>query len=278
MSIKRKRSNCRQHSVLPSAGSRMEKRMKQLSIAVVTGASSGMGREFVRLLDRELSTLDEIWVIARRGDRLRELSDTVKTTLVPIELDLSDPDAAAVLGSRLKEKKPRVKVLVNSAGFGKIGRIKDLPVSDQLSMLRVNCLALTEITCLMLPFMTGKSRIINLASAAAFLPQPGFSVYAASKAYVLSFSRALNRELAGTGTVVTAVCPGPVKTEFFELAEQTGVVPLYKRLVMADPVKVVEKAFRDSVCGKPVSVYGIPMKGFQLITKLLPHEKFLQLF
>lgn len=250
--------------------------MNQLSIAVVTGASSGMGREFVKLLDRELHTLDVIWVIARRGDRLKELAKSVKTKLVPIELDVSAPEAAKVLTDMLKEKKPQIKFLINSAGFGKIGKIKELPMTDQLSMLRVNCLALTEITCLMLPYMAKKARIINLASAAAFLPQPGFAVYAAGKSYVLSFSRALNQELKATGTVVTAVCPGPVKTEFFDLAEQTGTVPLYKKLVMADAKKVVEKAFHDSIRGKSVSVYGIAMKGFHIITKLIPHGVFLK--
>ena len=144
--------------------------MNQLSIAVVTGASSGMGREFVKLLDRELSTIDEIWVIARRGDRLKELASEIKRKLVPIELDLASPEALAVLTYMLKDKNPQIKFLINSAGFGKIGKIKELPMTDQLSMLRVNCLALTEITCLMLPYMAKKSRIINLASAAAFCP------------------------------------------------------------------------------------------------------------
>ena len=125
---------------------------------------------------------------------------------------------------------------------------------------------------MVLPYMAKKSRIIQLASAAAFLPQPRFAVYAATKSYVLSFSRALNRELADTGIRVTAVCPGPVRTEFFDLAEQTGTIPLYKKLVMADPVKVVEKAFRDSLAGKSISVYGGAMKGFQVLAKVMPHE------
>ncbi len=237
-----------------------------------------MGREFVKLLDKEPVTLDEIWVIARRGNRLKELSEEVHTKLVPIEMDLTGKEASGILTYLLKEKKPSVKFLINCAGFGKIGKIAKLPVEDQLSMLRVNCMALTEITCLVLPYMAKKSRIIELASSAAFLPQPGFAVYAATKSYVLSFSRALNRELSGTGIRVTAVCPGPVKTEFFELAEQTGTVPIYKKLVMADPVKVVRKAFRDSVAGKSTSVYGCSMKCFQILSKLVPHEIILKFF
>lgn len=252
--------------------------MKHTTIAIVTGASSGMGREFVKLLDKESVTLDEIWVIARRGERLKALAKEVHTKLVPIEADLSGSEASAVLDYMLKDKKPSVKFLINSAGFGKIGKINNLPLNVQLSMVKVNCQALTEITGLVLPYMAKKSRIINLASAASFLPQPGFAVYAATKAYVLSFSRALNQELAHTKIRVTAVCPGPVKTEFFNLAEQTGTVPAYKKLAMADPVKVVKKAYRDSIAGKNISVYGGVMKAFHVLTKLIPHELILKFF
>ena len=231
-----------------------------------------MGREFVRLLDRELVCLDEIWVIARRGERLKEIAGEIRTKLVPIEMDVSGREARGILSYLLKEKKPKVKFLINCAGFGEIGTVVSLPLEGQLSMIKVNCLALTEITGMVLPYMAKKSRIIQLASAAAFLPQPRFAVYAATKSYVLSFSRALNRELADTGIRVTAVCPGPVRTEFFDLAEQTGTIPLYKKLVMADPVKVVEKAFRDSLAGKSISVYGGAMKGFQVLAKVMPHE------
>lgn len=251
--------------------------VNSLKIAIITGASSGMGREFVRLLDRELVCLDEIWVIARREERLKELAKEVGTKLVPIEMDVTGKEAMGILSYLLKEKKPKVKFLINCAGFGKIGTVASLPLEGQLSMIRVNCLALTEITGLVLPYMAKKSRIIQMASAAAFLPQPRFAVYAATKAYVLSFSRALNRELADTGIRVTAVCPGPVRTEFFDLAEQTGTIPLYKKLVMADSVKVVEKAFRDSVAGKSISVYGGSMKGLQVLAKVLPHEVMLKL-
>lgn len=250
--------------------------MSRPKIAIVTGASSGMGREFVKIFDKELTSLDEVWVIARRGDRLRELADEVQIKLVPIELDVSEEGAAEILLKRLKENRPLVKFLVNCAGFGKIGKVTKLPMSEQLSMIKVNCLALTEITGLVLPYMAKKSRIIQLASVAAFLPQPDFAIYAASKSYVLSYSRALNRELKNTGICVTAVCPGPVKTEFFTIAEQTGTVPLYKKMVMADAEKVVRKAFEDSLAGKSISVYGFTMKGIHLLSRLLPHDLILK--
>ena len=167
--------------------------------------------------------------------------------------------------------------LANAAGFGKIGNVCDLPEKDQTGMVQVNCTALTAVTTMVLPFMPQNSRILQFASSAAFLPQPGFAVYAASKAYVLSYSRALNRELKSRKIFVTAVCPGPVRTEFFDIAQTTGEIPLYKKLVMADPGKVVAKAIRDSIAGREVSVYGIWMKVFWVLAKVFPHSLILDI-
>ena len=130
-------------------------------------------------------------------------------------------------------------------------------------MVRLNCEALCGVTSAVLPYMSRESRIIQFASAAAFLPQPGFAVYAATKAFVLSYSQALNSELKPRGITVTAVCPGPVATEFFQVASPSGILPLYKRLSMARPEKVV---------GKTISVYGPLMKAFFLLCRLVPHR------
>lgn len=242
-----------------------------MKIAIVTGASSGLGREFVRLMDKNLKSIDEIWVIARRMERLKELKEEVRIPLVPFELDLEQKDWIQPIEEALKEKKPQVKMLVNCAGFGKIGDWDKIPLEQEVGMIDVNCRALTAMTYLTIPYMAENSRIIQLASSAAFLPQPRFAVYAATKSYVLSFSQALNEELKGSGIAVTAVCPGPVRTEFFDIAEETGEVALYKKLVMADPAKVVRKAFRDSLQRRSVSVYGGIMKGFYWICKMIPH-------
>ena len=144
-------------------------------------------------------------------------------------------------------------------------------------MVALNCQALCAVTRLVLPYMAKNGRIIQFASAAAFLPQPGFAVYAATKSFVLSYSRALNSELKPRGICVTAVCPGPVKTEFFDIAETTGTIPLYKRLVMARPEKVAALALRESMMGKTVSVYGPLMKAFFLLSKILPHSLLLSI-
>ena len=144
-------------------------------------------------------------------------------------------------------------------------------------MVDINCRALTAVTHIVLPYITKKGQIIQMASSAAFMPQPGFAVYAASKSYVLSFSRALGCELKGRDISVTAVCPGPVKTEFFDIAETYEAVRLYKKLTMAKADKVVYQALVDAKHGRSVSVYGPLMKGFRVLAKFLPAD-FMMMF
>ena len=241
-----------------------------MQIAVVTGATSGMGREMVLQLSDHFP-FDEIWVIGRRMERLKELQKQTRITLRPFCLDLSRKEDLQVLDQALKEAGGEVKFLVNAAGYGKIGPVGSASFEEEMGMVRLNCEALCAVTRMVLPYMPHNSRIIQFASAAAFLPQPDFAVYAATKSFVLSYSRALGEELRDRDIYVTAVCPGPVKTEFFDLAETTGQIPLYKRLVMANPRHVVRKALNDSILGRPVSVYGLTMKAFRLLAKLAPH-------
>lgn len=243
-----------------------------MKIAVVTGASSGMGREMIIQLWEHFQGFDEMWIIARRKERLEELDNQVGVPLRKFALDLTRKDDLQILERALKEKEPQVKFLVNAAGFGKIGTVESLSLTDETDMVDLNCMALCAVTRMVLPYMSCNSRIIQFASSAAFLPQPGFAIYAATKAFVLSYSRALNEELKARNIYVTAVCPGPVKTEFFDIAETTGEIPLYKRLVMANPKRVVAKAVRDSVAGRDISVYGLTMKAFRLLCKVAPHR------
>lgn len=230
-----------------------------------------MGRESaIQLADRFGGNLDEIWLLARRRERLEEVAKHLPCPSRLFVADLAKEGAFVSLEQALEEKKPQVKWLVNAAGFGRIGEAQSLKIEDSLGMVNVNDRALVELTQLVLPYLANNSRILQFASAAAFLPQPHFAVYAASKAFVLSYSRALNAELSKRAIVCTAVCPGPVKTEFFDLAEQSGDIAFYKKLVMAHPRRVVSVAIRDSIVGKSVSVYGLTMKAFWLFSKLLP--------
>ena len=191
-------------------------------VAIITGASSGIGREFALQIAQRYRTIDEIWL--------------------------------------------------NAAGYGIAGHFENMTVDDVTGMLNLNCRALAAITHISLPYMSGPSNIINLASSAAFLPQPSFAIYAASKSMVLSFSRALNRELEEKGITVTAVCPGPVKTEFFDVAQKYTKSKPYKMILRADPVKVVKKALFDAYYMSDISVYSPLMKAFRLVSKYLPHS------
>ena len=248
-----------------------------MKIAVITGASSGMGREAVVQIADRFAGIDEIWMVARRKDRMEELEGHVPAVLRTFPLDITRQEDLEVLSGALKDEKPEVKVLINAAGYGKIGCVGDVSLEQETGMVRLNCEALCAVTHLVLPYMTRNGRIIQFASSAAFLPQPRFAIYAATKSFVLSYSRALGAELKKRGIYVTAVCPGPVKTEFFDIAETTGHIPLYKRLAMADPRKVVSLALRDSMMGKSISIYGVMMKGFYYLSKFLPHTWLLYL-
>ncbi|MCI8661687.1 MAG: SDR family NAD(P)-dependent oxidoreductase [Hungatella sp.] len=243
-----------------------------MKIAVITGASSGMGREAaVQIADR-FAGMDEVWLIARRKERLEELEGRLPARVRSFALDITSKDQRNRLREALEREKPDVKILVNAAGFGKIGKVGETDEDTECAMVRLNCESLCAVTHMVLPFMSPNSRIIQFASAASFLPQPKFAIYAATKSFVLSYSRALGAELKKRDIYVTAVCPGPVDTEFFDIAETSDQIPLYKRLVMANPKKVVRQALRDSYMGKSVSVYGWTMKAFWLLCKIAPHE------
>lgn len=249
-----------------------------MRIAIVTGASSGIGKEFVRQLESFYKGLDEIWILARRMERLEELKKETGTCLRIFCGDLEEALIYKQVQNRLENQNPDIRMLVNAAGFGKMGTVEEIAAADKASQLRMidlNCRALTEMTCLCLPWMSKGSRIINLASAAAFCPQSGFAVYAATKAYVLSFSRGLGAELRNRDIYVTAVCPGPVDTEFFQVSGTAD--SLMKQLSMAKPEAVVRQALLDARAKKDISVYGAAMKGAEAAAKLLPHTAVLSI-
>lgn len=250
--------------------------MVEKRIAIVTGASSGMGREFVRQIDRHTKTLDEIWVIARRRDRLQVLqSEIINVPVRILEMNLCQETGLNNLADLLKEEKPTVRILVNAAGVGRTGYFNEITRKEAEQMVDVNDKALVSVTHIVIPYMTRPGNIIQMASASAFLPQKEFAVYAASKAFVLSFSRALHAELKEKGIIVTAVCPGPVDTEFLDICNAGREEKPLKQLVTVKPESVVAKALRDAKAGKEISVYGMPMKMVYLAAKLLPHGLFL---
>lgn len=248
-------------------------------VAIVTGASSGMGQELVKMIDQLFNNIDEIWIIARRRDYLENLRREINKNTVIICEDITDHGFADRFAKMLRQEKPNVKFLVNAAGYGIYGEFADNATEVESGMIDTNCTALTTITSIVLPYMQARSRIINFASSAAFMPQPQFAVYVATKAYVLSFSRGLNAELNPKGIYVTAVCPGPVATEFFTIAESgQSKKAWFKDMLMANAGEVAKQALEDSINRKEVSVYGKSMKAFRVMTKLLPHSMLIKIY
>lgn len=253
------------------------KMKKKGNVAIITGASSGIGREFAVQIAQGYHSVEEIWLIARRRERLETLKKQLLGRRVKIfSLDLTEQEDLKQFGEVLEQEKPKVRIMVNAAGYGLIGKVESLGLEENTGMVDLNCRTLTAMTYMVLPYMTQNSNLIQMASSAAFMPQPKFAVYAASKSYVLSFSRALAREVEEQGVCVTAVCPGPVKTEFFDIAETYEAVKIYKKLTMAKADKVVRRALLDAKHKKTVSVYGGMMKGFRILCKILPHDWMLQ--
>ena len=251
--------------------------MKKKNIIIITGASSGMGKEFVKQCDLHFPNVNEFWLIARRIDKLNEIASSCRHKCKILNYDLSESQSIEKIQLMLQAEQPQITMLINSAGYGILGPFvnenpTDEMFNEQTGMVRLNCEALTAITYLCIPYMKRGSRIIQLASSAAFLPQPNFAVYAATKSYVLSFCRALNEELRSRKIYITAVCPGPVDTEFFERAEQGANRLFIKKFFNAKPNKVVAKALQDARNKKEISVYSLPMQAFFFISKLLPHK------
>ena len=258
--------------------------MTRKNIIIITGASSGMGKEFVKQVDARFPKVDELWLVARREEKLNDIASSCNHKCRVLAYDLCKRQAQEELEVLMAKEYPQITMLVNSAGYGILGPFCETQNADgssgsyktirtdQTGMVDLNCTALTFMTHLCIPYMKKGGRIIQLASSAAFLPQPKFAVYAATKSYVLSLSRALNEELYKDKIYVTAVCPGPVDTEFFERAEKGAERLFIKQFVMAKPDKVVAKALLDARSKKEISIYSLPIQAFCIISKLLPHK------
>lgn len=202
-----------------TADSRTTERAAGKRIAIVTGASSGLGREFIRQMDADNREYDEFWVIARRKERLEELQEGTRTPLRVLPYDLTDKAAIQEIRALLEEEKPDVRLLINAAGFGKIGSYAEIPLEQIDNMIDLNCRAAVDMSQICIPFMQENSHICEICSVAAFQPIQYMNVYAASKSFLYRYSRALRIELLPRKIYVTAVCPYWVKdTEFIPTA------------------------------------------------------------
>jgi short-subunit dehydrogenase len=248
------------------------------SIAIVTGASSGVGREFVRQFDQGAGgPLDEIWLIARRREVLEDIAATCKTATRVLALDLTDEASFETISAELDRGQPRVQWLVNSAGFGKFGDFNTVDEKDTRDMVKLNCLAVVESCYRVLPHMGPGSSIINLASIAGVIPQPRLSVYSATKSFVLEFSRTVDHELHGTGIHITALCPKFMHTGFLDKPNDSEVARKMCVIGFSPVDKVVRKAIRAAVLGRALCIPSADMWAAHIITKLLPSNVSMEL-
>ena len=227
-----------------------------MKIALVTGASSGLGREFVRQI-AEQGKVEEIWAIARRRDRLEALQSISAVPIRVLALDLTRPGDMEDLRNTLQDELPDIRILVNAAGMGRMGPTVDIPAKDNDAMIDLNCRAAVDVTDAAFPYLHPGSQVLEICSTAGFQPIPGLNVYAATKAFLLSYTQTLHYELSPAGIHVTAVCPYWVKdTEFIGIAEKGGHgfrhYPLASR-----SQDVVRRALRDSALNLRVSTPGL---------------------
>jgi short-subunit dehydrogenase len=242
--------------------------------ALITGASAGIGLELARLFARQRH---DLVLVARRGDRLREIAAELegeyRIAARVIVADLATADGPRRLFDELQERGIEIEYLVNNAGFGTFGPFAETDVQNTMNLVRLNIGALTELTALLLPAMIERNsgRVLNVASAAAFQPGPLMATYYASKAYVLHFSEALNEELAGKEVSVTALCPGPVRTEFQQVAgmETSGLV-LGKRLISVE--QVAEAGYQAMLRGKSYVIPGLGGKLLSVAVRFAPRR------
>ena len=238
-----------------------------MRIAVITGASSGIGREFVFAVDKA-ERYDEIWVIARRAERLEELKAKCRNPVRPVALDLAQESGVTAYRALLEQEKPELALLVNAAGCGVFGPFEEKDLDALLHSARLNALALTAMCHVSLPYMKSGSSIVNMGSNSSWQPVPYQAVYGASKSYVLSLSRAIGRELRPRGVHVMCVCPGWIKTEFQQHASHDEYIRYVDRWY--GPEEVAAQAMEDLKKKKTVSILGAPVRRQVKLVKHLP--------
>ncbi|MCC8151270.1 MAG: SDR family NAD(P)-dependent oxidoreductase [Lachnospiraceae bacterium] len=273
-----------------------------MRIALITGASSGMGSEFARCIDRTEKEIDAIWLVARRRERLEEVARQLAHPAKVIPMDLTKAESADALEDLLRGSEAdnrmetacsgtgfcggtvQVGIFVNCAGYAKIGNYEKVSRYDSNQMIDLNCKAAVNTTLAVLPYMRAGDRILELCSTSSFQPVPHLNIYAAGKAFLYSYSRALRMELLPRGIMVTAVCPWWVAdTEFLPTAMDNAANPDYEKsirgfLLPSRKDRVVRRALQASRMGFAVSTPGIMCFLHRLFSKLIPRTGMLYLW
>lgn len=242
-----------------------------MKTAIITGASAGLGVEFVRQLEGAFPEVECVWLIARSEQKMQEAAKALQRARAKIiPLDLCDEGSFAQLEQLLAAEKPEVTLLVNNAGCGYLGNVGEGALDLQTRMVDLNVRALTAVTHLVLPYVAQGGRIINLSSIASFCPNPRMTVYSSTKAYVSSFNRGLSVELKPRGITVTAVCPGPMATEFLDVGGIAGNSKTFDILPYCDPAKVVAGAYKAAKAGRAVHTPRGFFKFYRVLAKIVP--------
>ena len=216
-----------------------------MKTAIITGASAGLGTEFFRQAAEVFPEIECFWLIARRRERLEQMAaDCTERQVVCLPLDLCDPMSFAVLAEKLATERPEVTLLINNAGCGYLGNLGEMETATQTRMVDLNIRALTAVTNMVIPYMPEGGRILNVSSIASFCVNPRMTVYSSSKAYVSSFTLGIDEELRPKGISATAVCSGPMKTDFLDIGGITGNSKMFATLPYCDQVKVAGGALR----------------------------------
>lgn len=243
--------------------------------ALVTGASAGIGQAIARAL---AARNHNVVLVARREERLSELATELEAAhgmrAIPLATDLADPEARAALPARTAEHGVDVDVLVNNAGFGTAGPFIDQEVESEIAQLRILCEAVVDLTGRFAPAMAERrsGAILTVASSSGFQPLPQTAGYAAAKAWAISFSEALHEELRHQGVAVTAVCPGPVKTEFFDVSGPHPVENFFPKFIHISAERCAKDALAALDRNKRLVVPGpLPLRGFMHSNRWAPH-------
>ncbi len=236
-------------------------------IAIITGATGGIGREFTRLMLNE--NVDEIWAIARNRGKLDALRGEFGEKIIPIAKDLSQMSELLDIQNMLSEEKPNVVYLINNAGIAKMGSYEDFTAEEIDSTVNLNCKTPAVLCTICIPYMKKGGRILNISSASSFQPLPYLNLYSATKVFLKNYSRALNVELKGTGITATAVCPSWVDTDLL-MKEVNGKPVKFDGLI--SPQRACKKALKDAKRGKDMSVCTVYVKWEHVLAKIFPQK------
>lgn len=251
-----------------------------MKIAILTGASAGLGKEYFRALNETRTDLDEIWMIARRTESMQIIADEYPEKRVRLlSLDLTEKESFRTLERILAEEKPSVRLLISNAGCGRLGNVIDENWEDQIRQTELNVTALTAVTNLCLKYMPTKAEkgeikpaIIQVCSIASFCPNPRMTVYSSTKAYVLSYAKSLGFELKGTDIHVLCVCPGPMDTEFLGVAGiRKGSSPTFDTLPRTNPQMVARRSLAIAQKRGGIWTPRAFFKFYRVLAKLIPH-------